>query len=235
MSRLYGLHLEAIHDPIRWALSEYSGRADGKVSFDVDVATDMEWTPEKPNSARSSSTVKHLGEEAATLTIIAFDHEDATGGGTYKMTDRMHVGTYPRDDKVTPRSKGALHSEAHLTIASFFGGHHGEGPVMFAGNMDLVGFKDETQTKIGLLAFLGQDPYNFTQATFSETDALPTVTLTTGYNEAGERFGDPHAVFNATPLIQVCGFIGITNEMAEEHSSMLDHLGAVEPKFIETR
>lgn len=228
MNHVSGVPLKSFEEPIRAALSRYSDNTDGRVVFDTDSAPRLELTPDKPNSARSATVVKHLGETAGTLYVIVFAHEDGTGDeSAYKLTDSMSDGSYPREPKVVPRSKAAFHNEGHLTIASHFPHEPNLDPVMFAGHLDLIGFKE---ARFAQLAHLGQGLYDFTEATNRERPAKPTVTFTTGYSEAtGERFGDPHSVFNYQQHIQVCGFIAVTNELADQHGAMLKTLGAVEP------
>ncbi|MEI6850544.1 MAG: hypothetical protein WCK26_01090, partial [Candidatus Saccharibacteria bacterium] len=74
-----GVKLSNFEEPIRYALQTYSEIALGKVAFDIDTASKLELTPDKPNSARSISNVIHLGEVATKLYIIAFAPDDGTG------------------------------------------------------------------------------------------------------------------------------------------------------------
>ena len=228
MSNVSKSDLINFQDPVRIALANYSERSDGKVSFDLDTATQLELTPDKPNSARSRSVVEHLGKPVGDLYVIVFDYEDGTGDeSTYRLKDSMMGGFYPLERKVVPRSKAAVHSEAHLTIASNHPHKPNADPVMYAGNLEVVGFHNERFTR---LAHLGQTPGQFKDAELGLATAEPTATFTTGYRVSnGERFGDPHSVFNPRMNVQICGFIAVSNEMADEHASMLVDLGAVEP------
>lgn len=229
MQKVVGVTLESFADPVRTALGQYSDMTDGKVAFDLDEAIKFELTPQKPNSARSSSQVKHLGETIGNLVVIAFAFEDGTGDESmFRLNDRISYGLYPREAKVMPRSKAAVDSEAHLTMASFFAYAPNEDPVMFAGSLELIAFKRPDY--LSQLATLGQSFGAFSEATFGNSEASPTVTLTTATDPAtGEKFGDPHAVFNSMPLVQVCGFIAVSPELAEKHAGMLPTLGAVKP------
>lgn len=231
MNTLAGLPLTSFEDPIREALDLYSDQTDGRVAFDSGNAAQLTLTPDKPNSARSATLVKHLGETLGTLYVIAFDFEDGTGDESmFALDDQIGFGFYPRDAKVLPRSKASLHSEAHLTLASFSLHKPNEDPVMFAGNLELVGFREPRY--LAQLAALGQSAANFSKAIFREEQAQPTVTYTTGNrHDTGERFGDPHAVFNSANVVQVCGFVAVSHEMAEAHAAALPSLGAVIPKF----
>jgi hypothetical protein len=231
MNRLAGLPLTSFEDPIREALDLYSERTEGKVLFDSGNAARLALTPDKPNSARSATTVRHLGKTLGTLYVIAFDFEDGTGDeSTYKLASQLDFGFYPSDVKVLPRSKASLHSEAHLTLASFLPKQPDADPIMFGGSLELVGFRKPRS--LARLATLGQSAGEFSHAIFRETQPQPTVTYTTGnHPDTGERFGDPHAVFNSAYIVQVCGFVAISHEMARDHAAALPTLGAVIPKF----
>lgn len=230
MNKVVTTPIEAFEGPVKAALQAYSGISDERVTFDTDTASHLVLTPDKPNSARSVSVVKHLGVEVAKLFVIAFKNEDGTGDeSAFKLDDSMLSVFYPLVPRVVPRSKAGVHSEAHLTIASFFPNLPEEDPLLFAGHLDLVGLKNGRLARNGIL---GQNLHDFTQATIRERVTEPTVTYTTGYHEnGGQRFGDPHSVFNNRFFEQLCGFIAVPDELAPEHAVMLKHLGAVEPEL----
>jgi len=218
-------------EPIRQALSRYSEVTDGRVEFDRDLSCQLELTPGRPNAARSKSIVRYLGESAAMLFVIAFSMEDGTGDeACYKLKDHLIGGLYPRIPRIVPKPKSSVLSEAHLTLASAPPFDLNVDPVLFAGHLDLIGLKHR---EIRRLSFLGQDGQDFAEALSGKITAEPTVTLTLGTdNLSGERFGDPHAVFNAgCSYNQVCGFIAITNESSPRNQGILDELGAVKPKL----
>jgi hypothetical protein len=57
-----GVPLKAFEVPIYDALERYSEISEGEVIFEnPSAATKLELTPDKPNSARSTVTVRHLG------------------------------------------------------------------------------------------------------------------------------------------------------------------------------
>lgn len=228
MSKVSGIELGGISETVRPALQAYSELADGAVAFDLDSAAQLRLTPEKPNTARSESQVHHLGEVAGTLYVIVFDMEDGTGDeNTFKLEDSM-LGWYPLRSEFVPRSKAGIHSEAHLALASFEP-HSDEAPIMFANHLDVVSFN---AGRMRQLAHLGQDLYDYARAERGQTIVEPTATLTTGYSAAtGERFGDPHAVCNRRLSVQVAAFLAITDELADQHSSALQLLGAQEPEL----
>jgi hypothetical protein len=205
--------LKTFEDPIRSVLYWYLG------SYDYDDAHHLELTPDKPNTARSMTSIRRPdGRSIGELVVIAFAPEDGTGDETaYQLSD-LNTGEYPRSPKVVPRSKKAVPTELHLTIASLDCNTWGADPKLFAGNQDLLGLEGNTVTKLGEL---GQDRYAFENSLHNDALTLPTVTYTTGYNKGGERFGDPHAVYNPHPVVQVCGFIALSPETSSE---LLGHL-----------
>lgn len=117
-----------------------------------------------------------------------------------------------------PRSKAGTYAEGLLTIASSLTESPQVDPVIFANRLTLLGL-DEYGT-ISKLADLGK----------MSRSAGPTTVLTVGthkYN--GERFGDPHAVFNNyNDAVQVCGFVAVAQE-AKDQMGLLEALNAVEP------
>lgn len=229
-----GIPLTSFQDPIYTALAGYAELSQGRVSFDRDAAVQLERTTRdvKPNSARSVSTVTHLGKVAGDLYVIVFAPGDGTGDeNTYKLA-ALNTGMYPRDAKVVPRSKAAAHTEGHLTIASFNLDRPGADPALFAGNQKLLGLglglSDHVVVELGQL---GQNPVFYQQALAGVGMAAPpSTTLTTGFSREGKRFGDPHAVYNPYPeAVQVCGFLALTPEAAREHSQLFFSLRALEP------
>jgi hypothetical protein len=232
MNRVSGIPIASFGDPVRAALTRYEEVSEGndsRVTFDKDTAARLVLTPDKGNSARSVSAVTHLGETVGKLYVIVFANEDGTGDeSTYRMTDYLNTGIYPRQPKSMPRAKAGVHGEAHLTIASQFVAAANTDPVLYAGHLDLVSFN---RARLQKLAFLGQSPADFNDALLAGT-AEPTATYTVGYDSAtGERYGDPHAVFNSRSMVQVCGFVAVTDEMVPRHANMLASLGAEKPEL----
>lgn len=230
MSRVSGITLDTLAETIPSALQAYSEVSDGAVVFDIHAAAQLELTPDKPNSARSATPVHHLGEVAGTLYVIVFDSKDGTGDeNTFKLQDSMLGGSYPLESKLVPRSKAGFHSEAHLAIAAFWPTADPD-PILFGNHLDMVSLKDGRMKR---LAYLGQDLHDFTQASSGNMTLGPTATLTTGYDsETGERFGDPHSVYNYQPFVQIAGFLAITDSEAARHASSLTLLGARQPELL---
>lgn len=212
---ILGVKIDSLQEPIREALKGYSEISQGQVDFDLDTAVELELTPEKPNSARSVSAVKHLGEIAATLYVIAFKPSDGTGDYNTYPRGTLYTGDYPADAKYYPRSKAAIDTEAHLTLVSKLIDSDIE-PVQYAGSLGVLGLIGRQISRIG---FVGQNPDQFSNAMHGIDSSEPTTTLTTGYRDSlgdlrklkyTDRFGDPHAIVNETPdTLQVCGFIGM--------------------------
>lgn len=232
-----GISLTDFEDPIRVSLQNYSDMTDGKVVFDLEEAFKLRLTPDEPYSAGNVTPVKHLGDVAATLQVIAFAPKDGTGGEeTYKLSD-IDTGEFPPAAKIVPRPKANVHSEGHLTIASSAIDAPNNDPAMFAGNLDLLGLAGNTVTA---LADLGQNRHTILDCyTRRPQPASPRATLTVGYRGAleglnrSERFADPHAVYNPwRGLVQVCGFIAISPEAAPQHLDLLRLLNAKEPQFL---
>src|SRR5579859_2869843 len=105
-----GVPFAAFADPIHTALTRYSERSDGRVTFDRDAATQLRETPEKPNTARSTAVMRYLGEPVGSFVVIAFAPGDGTGDeSAYKLSD-LRTGDYPAHTKNVPRSKKAVHT-----------------------------------------------------------------------------------------------------------------------------
>ena len=224
-----GVSLPSLEETIRYGLQGYSDVSEGTVEFDLDTACQLELTPDKPNSARSATTVKYLGEAAATMYVIAFAPEDGTGDNSLELGGIPRNG-YPETDQVLPRSKRAMHSEAHLTLLSCELEDPNAEPIPFAGNLDLItdGF-----SRLRKLAELGQS--NYREVIDGEAEASPTSTLTVGYHAnidllsfSSKRFGDPHAVYNPHEELQVCAFIGVPEENVSSRD--MDFLRALKPE-----
>lgn len=221
-----GVALEALRTPVHDALRAYQALSDGSLQFDLDTAPDLELTPDKPNSARSVTDVQHLGETMGKLYVIAFAPHDGTGDeSTYSLDGVYPDKGLPRHSKIVPRSKQGIDSELHFALAGQFTGIEGD-PVPFAGNLDIIGFKDDGY--IGAIGRAGLGLHAFVNALESGRAVEPTVSLTVGKDYVHEqRAGDPHAIYNAFgAVLQVAGFLAITDEMAAQHGSLVDELGA---------
>ncbi len=234
----------SLEETIRYGLQGYSDLSEGKVEFDLDAASKLGLTPDKPNSARSVTTVKYLGEAVATLYVIAFAPEDGTGDESYQKLEKIDTGDYPHATKVIGRNKASTHSEAHLTLLTQQIEDADAEPIAFAGSLDLL---DGRFGKVKKLANLGQDQESYDATLQGESQATPRSTLTAGYHRAldwkegsgmmwsywRQRFGEVHAVYNPHEELQVCGFIGIPAEnCTSENLDVLRALKTEEPTII---
>jgi len=220
-----GVALSDLTTPIHDALTTYQDLSNGSLQFELDVASVVELTPEKPNSARSVSTVQHLGETIGKLRVIAFAPNDGTGDeSTYSLEGVYPERGLPAHSKIVPRSKTGIDSELHFTLAGKFKDIAGD-PVPFAGHLDVIGFRNDGY--IGSIGSVGLGMNAFVNALELGNPAEPTVSLTVGKDFLGERSGDPHAIYNSFgEVVQVAGFLAITDEMSEKHGVIVDELGA---------
>lgn len=222
-----GVALEDLRTPIHDALRTYQTLSDGSLQFDLDSAPNLELTPDKPNSARSATDVQHLGETVGKLYVIAFAPYDGTGDeSTYSLEGVYLAKGLPQAIKVVPRSKRGIDSELHFALAGQFTETQGD-PVPLVGHLDILGFQDDGY--VGAIGRAGLGLHAFVNALESgRTTEEPVVSLTVGKDYVHEqRTGDPHAIYNSfAGVMQVAGFLAITDEMAARHGSLVDELGA---------
>jgi hypothetical protein len=246
MQTLDGRSLETYEEVVRHATAAYAAPTNGEVSFDWAAGADLELVSNDRYSARMSAAVKHRGQQAGNLVVLALNRHDGTGDESeelqmYGRPDGEHIeselmfGTYPHETRVLPRAKEAagVHTEAYLTIASFFPEYPNAEPLVHAGSLDLVGVGSGPHGKhLVRLATLGQRSDTFNNIVQGSQFPEPTVTFTTGYDTAtDERFGDPHAVFNDTPMLQFAGFIALGHPMIGTHFSLFRSLNAHVPSL----
>src|SRR3989344_5034398 len=210
---LMGVPIDRFGVPIILALRAYQEFSDG-LEFDSDSASHLVLTPDKTNSARSKTSVVYLGDKVGDLYVIAFKPGDGTGDeSSRRIADLVVDHPYPRFPRVVPRDKRGIHTEAHLAIVAHkVDDVHAE-PKLYAGSLDELGLRGNRVVKI---AELGHD--------LSEEDLTPLSTLTTGYLESMQRFGDPHAIYNALGQIVVCAFLAISDEVNKAHPTVLSGL-----------
>ena len=212
-TRVNGVRLAEFSEPIAHVLNAYSLLSDARIEFDYIAASQLETTRDKPYSARSNSSIIYDGVNVASLVVLAFGQGDATGDYSTFEPGELKSGKFPDVSKYTPRTKLGIFAEAHLTLLSRELG--ADSPcVLYAGHLGVLGVDDNAVTEIG---YIGQSLPEYSAHMQSCRSARPTTTLTTGYKDdtkqiqlaGGERFGDPHAIFNGSTAIQVCGFIAL--------------------------
>ncbi len=235
-----GVPLDTLVEPIYSALNRLMEVSDGKFRISgkaKTAATKLELTPDKPNSARSTTEFKHLGEVAGKLFIIAFAPGDGTGEESPSLKLR-HLNTepYPALGKIVPRFKFGIASEVHFPVATARIDSPSSDMFENTGNLELLGLPTDGNPfgdRIGRIGQLGQWEEDFRRIIEGEVDCptYPMATQTLWYetvNGATERMGEPHAVYNGhEDVVQVCGFMAILDEMASEHASFARDLHAV--------
>ena len=215
-AEILGVSLSELRDPIQSALKVYEEKSGGRLLFDSVSASDLVLTPEKPNSARSTTAATIDGKPVGSFFVIAFKPGDGTGDEkTFQLQDLEVAEPYPRLSKVVPRSKKGVHSEGHLTVVTHkIEDVHAE-PVIFDGSFDLLGLNAQKVVKIGTLG----------QSNGEIVSPEPVATYTTGYRRGKERFADPHSVFSLLPdRIQVCAFLAISEAINQEYGAVLESL-----------
>lgn len=232
-----GIALSSLEAPIHDTLVTFMECTDNRVVFgDLNEATQLQLTPEKTTSARSTSSVLLDGRKIATATIIAFAHKDATGD------TRTHDGAsvvnyiFPDEPKYYPRSKENVDTEVYLPLLSQESGQ--ETPVLFAGHLKVMGLVEDKY--LAVIGHIGQAQHEHSASMArGYIEGKPAVTQTTGYRGElqnlpvlGERFGDPHAILSDFETgIQAGMFFGLTGEHARRNLRAFTLLGASEPRL----
>lgn len=226
-----GYRIERLEEATRTALQSFVPESGYTVEFDLERAPVLELTPEKPYLARSVTAFKHLGEVAGNLYVIAFGPGDGTGDESTYTADQLRgsTGGLPLLPRAIPRSKAGIHSEVCLALASVPSDEEIGHPVALTGSLTLVGI-DESY-RLTHLGVLGQTPGDFMTSLKNTRSYSPVATLTTGTVEGLGRIGDPHAVYNLYPAVQVFGFMAVSGSQVERHASLSSDLRAKPPKW----
>ncbi len=204
-AEVMGVPLSIFRDPIIETLTAYQKASKG-LKFDINAAGVLVPTPEGANSARSVTPASFEGINFGTLYTIAFKPKDGTGSHvTYQLSDlEIDPSMYPEgEEKVLPRSKEATHTEVHLALArcAIDMGANAQ-PEISAGKLKLLGVEGKRLVEIGQLGHRED-----------EDVATPIATYTVGFDENGDRHGDPHAVYNDIPnFVIVSAFLALTND-----------------------
>lgn len=220
-----GIKLDSLAEPMRHAIREYQYSTHGFLFFNPTEAVNLELTPEKPNSARSKTIVKdYVGDPVGELFVIAFKPQDGTGDESTFNLDQVDFNPgYPRAAKTIPRSKSATHTEVFLPILSHKVEDRHVGPNLFYAILDLLGIDEgKAKPRVTKLGEIGD-------RRLAGSIGAHAV-YTTGFRN-GERFGDPHAIFNSNPdIIVVGGFLAVTQEVVNKKGpGMLDSLASLHP------
>jgi hypothetical protein len=168
----------------------------------------MKRTPDKPNFARSVVPVRYDDQPIGDMYVIVFMPGDGTGDEkTFKLGQLEIPKEHQyaeRPEKVLPRRKDGVFCEGMFPIFSTVGNTR----YLFTVSLEELTVDNVADPKKVIKTWdLGMER--------SRHDTLPShynVYLTTGHRSDGKRFGDPHAIVNATDKIQVAGFLAITDE-----------------------
>lgn len=173
-------------------------------------------TPEKPNTARTIVTVWQGDDKLAKMYAILFKPGDGTGDASTYKPGQLIVPEYMQFEKnperILPRKKDC-EKEIFLPLFSVINGHVFENIVSLE---ELTVDDIKNPKKIVEFDFLGDsaEKYkNMIDGVYTIKRA-PFYRLTTGYNEEGARFGDPHAIYHRKELksMQMVGFISLEKE-----------------------
>ena len=186
----------------------------GRLSFGE--FPDFVLTPDKSYSAKTVVPVLYNGEEVTTMSAILFQPYDGTGDtstfslGSLAVPKQWQHDTKP--ERVLPRAKTGILYEGCFPL---FGLKPGLMPLEyivrpFAISLDeLIVDSPDSPTAIVKGWDLGISNENYQILLGSELSLGARVFLTTGTTRGGQRFGDPHVVYNGRNSIQVAGFVGI--------------------------
>lgn len=191
-------------------------RANSSLSWKSDVASMLNPTPTRPNSARAETDVfDHRELRIGRLIVIAFQPGDGTGDekSGHTVEELTFPAPYLPLTPLVPREKGVIHSEVIMPIlAQILDGTPDDGTPRFGEfALDLLGL-DSSGNTLERIAKIGGKG----------------ITYTTGWKD-GKRFGNPHAVYNSSEDLQVAAFFGITDDSNKLYPGILKR--AFNPNF----
>lgn len=201
-------------DPVRDALTAVIDKTDGKLTFNLEKASVLEPTPDKPNTARSEVKADYGGIVVSKMVVVVFAPRDGTGSEDAEngMTvQNLEFGLdMPVDGRCIPRFKleKGIHREIALGLCALDSGTDAE-PALFANHLQLLTIDPQHPDMVVNGHYLGQPERDMHTSVHYGRDAKLVSNFTCGENANGQRFGDPHAVFNQSPSIwQVAAFMG---------------------------
>ena len=189
-------------------------------------------TPDKPNTARKVIQASYQGAPVGDLVAIVFLPEDGTGDDkTFKLDDLaipQLLRYEERQERIFPRQKTGVEYEIFFP---FFSLVH-SGIRMFAVTLEELTVQGSSRPfSIARLQCLGLSPIGYSRALIAN-DEVPRMQLTTGYDENGVRFGDPHSIHSAHGSgVQVAGFLAIN----ERYSPLAVLATSLVPFFVAGR
>ena len=237
MSRLEiaGVPATKFQAPIIDALRTYErlvegGPARAGINFpDLEEAAKLKRIPGKPYSARAGAKVHYGKKVVGDLVVVAFAPGEGSGDESSYKADDLDFDEYPAVPQIIPRSKEGVVAETHLTLVSALAGEKDSIYPGF-GNLSLMGLMGDRIVK---LAELGQE---VPSGEMPENPDL-RATMTVGRHElledgvrSGDRFGDPHAIYNDwSNMVQICAFFAFDQEHRANGIKALKAVGASEP------
>jgi len=187
-------------------------------SFDVPNLV-FERTPEKNYSAKSVVPVKYLGQNVGNMVVISFQSRDGTGDeslykiGQLVIPERLKHANH--SEKVFPRTKEGIIYELFFPLFSVY-----ENKInLFATSLEEITVDCVEKPKAVKKAWdLGLNSIDYVKRVkYEDKDiaqkCIAKIYLTVGYRGEGQRFGDPHAIYNPIPMnaLQVAGFLTVKN------------------------
>ncbi len=192
------LDLPAFRGPLEEALRQYEVLHENQLNFSA--FPDLVLTPDKPNSARTIIPVTHKETKVGEMYVIVFRPGDGTGDSKTYTLDQLRIPPKYRyiekPARVLPRSKQGIICEGFFPLFSIGQNH----PEMFAVSLEELTVDDVSNLQ------------TIVRAWTLNNGNQPTVYQTTGMDLQSRRFGDPHAIHNATNKIQVAGFLAVTDQ-----------------------
>lgn len=171
-------------------------------------------TPEKPNTARTEVDIIFADGSKELMYAILFMPGDGTGDASKYKPGQLELPEYLRSiDKVKERPESVLPRKKDCAAEVLF-------PLFSIKDFwevyentvsldELTVDSTETPKKIIKAWNLGEVRTRYERVMVGKASIIrhPYHVYTTGYETDGKRFGDPHAIFNSTQLMQVVGFI----------------------------
>lgn len=218
MDTIQEIDLGKIQWPLRSILQVY--KENFFKGFHFGEIPDLSITEKKPYTAKTDIPVMRGDETVGNLVTLVFFPGDGTGSDiTYQIKDLnipLDLRFGDKQERVLPRKK-EIYCEGCLPFYSFDANlKKGYSFAPFAISLDELTVKIDPGNKDSLKIVpaykLGVRNGNFKAILNGNLAAEPVIYFTTGYDENGNRFGDPHAIhysINDPKAIQVAGFLSI--------------------------
>lgn len=202
--------INGMREDVDYTLKKYYARILG---LDFGAVPEFEAFPDKGYTGITKVSVKLDGTRIGSLYIAAFQAGDATGrNGAYELDDLTVPERYrfsSKSDKVVPRDKleeGVVAEACIPILTAHDGAHHTNTACLESLTVD-----SDNNLVRGARLGLPVDLFNKKLLRRGFT-VEPKIQLTTGYNAAGKRFGDPHAIHYGVEevnqdAIQIVGFL----------------------------